>query len=76
MKAISVSDFRERARRRLPRFAFDFMDGGAGSEAGLRRNEAAFEGYFFQPRYLVDVAGRTLKTTLFGRQWSAPRHCL
>ncbi|MCB8840536.1 alpha-hydroxy acid oxidase [Aurantimonas sp. VKM B-3413] len=70
---ISVDDLRQEARRRLPRFAFDFIDGAAGSEAGLRRNRAAFEDAVLRPRALVDVDG-DLSTTaeLLGREWAMP----
>lgn len=68
----SVADFRARAQRRMPKFAFDYMDGGAGAEAGLRRNVAAFERIELKPRMLVNVETRDLSTTLFGRKWGAP----
>jgi isopentenyl diphosphate isomerase/L-lactate dehydrogenase-like FMN-dependent dehydrogenase len=68
----SVADFRARARRRMPKFAFDYMDGGAGDEAGLRRNEAAFDAVQLVPRMLINVEKRELSTNLFGRAWGAP----
>jgi isopentenyl diphosphate isomerase/L-lactate dehydrogenase-like FMN-dependent dehydrogenase len=68
----SVSDFRARAQRRLPRFAFDYLDGGAGDEAGIRRNIEAFDRIELVPRMLVNVERRDLSTTLFGRTWAAP----
>lgn len=70
--AASIADLRRRARRRVPRFAFDFVDGGAEGEDGLRRNEAAFANIQLLPRYLVDVSTRKLETTLFGRTYGAP----
>jgi len=39
--ALTIDDHRRRARRRLPRFVFDFVDGGAEDEACLRRNRQA-----------------------------------
>jgi (S)-mandelate dehydrogenase len=72
MDLLCVSDFRARAKRKLPKFAFDYLDGGAGTEAGLRRNEQAFEDIVFRPRALVNVETRDLATTLFGRRWAAP----
>jgi isopentenyl diphosphate isomerase/L-lactate dehydrogenase-like FMN-dependent dehydrogenase len=72
MKIASIADFRPRAKRRLPKFAFDYLDGGAGSEAGVRRNEQAFEAVALRPRMLVNVERRDLSTALFGRKWSAP----
>jgi L-lactate dehydrogenase (cytochrome) len=38
VQAINISDLRQRARRRLPRFVFDFIDGGAQDEATVRSN--------------------------------------
>jgi (S)-mandelate dehydrogenase len=42
-KIHSIADFRESARRALPRMVFDFIDGGAGSESTVRENRVAFE---------------------------------
>lgn len=72
MQLTCVSDLRARAERRLPKFVFDYLDGGAGSEAGLRRNEQAFNDLLLKPRALVNVETRDLSTTLFGRTWAAP----
>lgn len=68
----SVSDFRTRAQQRMPKFAFDYLDGGAGDELGIRRNIAALDEIKLKPRMLVNIEHRDLSTTLFGRKWSAP----
>ncbi len=68
----SVADFRALAQRRLPKFAFDYLDGGAGSEAGIRQNEAAFDELQLKPRMLINVEKRDLSTTLFGKKWALP----
>jgi isopentenyl diphosphate isomerase/L-lactate dehydrogenase-like FMN-dependent dehydrogenase len=68
----SVSDFRTLARRRIPRFAFDYLDGGAGDEIGVRRNIEAFDALQLMPRMLVNVEKLELSTTLFGRNWNMP----
>jgi (S)-mandelate dehydrogenase len=72
MDLACVSDLRTRAKRRLPHFVFDYLDGGAGGEAGLRRNERAFIELLLKPRALVNVEARDLSTRLFGRTWAAP----
>ncbi len=72
MNIACVSDLRPRAKRRLPKFVFDYLDGGAGSEAGVRRNERAFDELTLKPRALVNIETRELKTSLFGRDWAAP----
>ncbi|MCM2493643.1 alpha-hydroxy-acid oxidizing protein [Burkholderia glumae] len=69
---INVDDFRMLARRRLPRRVFDYLDGGAEDERGLRRNRAAFERLAFVPRRLADVGTRELSTTLLGTRLAAP----
>lgn len=71
-RAASIDDLRELARRRLPRFAFDFIDGGAESERNLRRNSNAFADIELVPRYLVDVASTDTETTLFGQDYGVP----
>ena len=67
-----IDGLREQARRRIPRFAFDFLDGGAGNETGLARNRAAFEHMGLLPRAMIDVEGRSIAATFFGRRWDAP----
>jgi (S)-mandelate dehydrogenase len=54
----SIEDFRESARRALPRMVFDFIDGGAGSESTVRENRAAFERVRLVPSGPVDVSAR------------------
>src|SRR5215216_6539161 len=56
--AINIEDLRRRARRRLPRALFDFVDGGGEDEWSVRENRAAFERLTFRPRVLVDVSQR------------------
>jgi isopentenyl diphosphate isomerase/L-lactate dehydrogenase-like FMN-dependent dehydrogenase len=68
----SIDDLRRKARRRLPRMAFDFIDGGADGEATLRANEAAFAALKLRPRTLVDVSVRDTSTTLLGGRFAVP----
>jgi isopentenyl diphosphate isomerase/L-lactate dehydrogenase-like FMN-dependent dehydrogenase len=68
----NVDGFRAAARRRLPRAVFDFVDGGAGDEATLRRNRAAFGDYAFNASVLVDVHQRSLRTTVAGVAIDSP----
>ncbi|AXS40384.1 alpha-hydroxy acid oxidase [Breoghania sp. L-A4] len=68
----TIADLRARARRRVPRLAFDFLDGGAGEEVGVRENTAGFARLKLSPRVLRDVSDRTLSVDLFGRRRSAP----
>lgn len=70
--AINLEDLRALARRKLPRIAFDFIDGGADDEHCLRRNREAFQQYRLLPRYLVDVSQRDQSTVLLGRRYASP----
>lgn len=71
-RAASIDDLRDRAKRRIPRFAFDLVDGGAESERNLRRNVEAFEEVTLTPRYLRDVSKIDMTTSLFGKAYSVP----
>jgi (S)-mandelate dehydrogenase len=71
-RAASIEDLRLCAKRRLPRFAFDFFDGGAEDENNLKSNREDLEAIELCPRYLVDVANLTTETELFGKSYSVP----
>ena len=66
MKAFSIEELRQRARRRLPRAVFDFIDGGAEDENTLRDNRAAFARLRLAPKVLVDVSKIDTGTTILG----------
>ena len=70
--ALNIADLREIARRRVPGFAFEYVEGGAEDEATLRRNREAFTALRFVPQTLVDTSGRSLEITVFGRRSAAP----
>ena len=72
MPIATISDLRLPAKRRLPSFVFDYLDGGAGNEGGLHRNIAAFDDLQLKPRMLTNIEERDLSTTLLGRKWSLP----
>jgi L-lactate dehydrogenase (cytochrome) len=67
-----VSDYRELARRRLPRFLFDYLDGGANAELTLRRNVADLQEVGLRQRVLRDVSKIELATELFGQAVAMP----
>lgn len=69
---LSIDDLRLRARRRLPRILFDWVEGGADDELGLDRARQCFESQRLVPRYGLDMSGRHLGTTLFGRVYDRP----
>src|SRR5882757_4511410 len=68
----NVFDLREAAKRRLPKAVFEFVDRSTEDEIALHNNRAAFEKIRLRHRALVDVSGRSTKTTLFGKEISAP----
>lgn len=72
MKAASIGDYRELARRRLPRFLFDYIDGGSYSETTLRRNVSDLQDIALRQRVLRDVSNIDLSTTLFGQKSALP----
>jgi len=72
MKAASAQDYRELARRRLPRFLFDYIDGGSYAEVTLRRNIADLEAIALRQRVLRDVSSIDLSTSLFGETLRLP----
>ena len=69
---VNIEDLRKLAKKRLPKIAYDFIEGGTDDETGLVTNEQAFRQARIVPRYLVDVSVRDQSTTLFGRTYSSP----
>src|SRR5467141_2102242 len=72
LSILALDDFEDPARRYLPRPMFGYVSGGAETNASLSANRAQFDEIELSPRVLVDVSGRTAKTTLFGRGYDAP----
>lgn len=72
MPIASAADFRDAAKRRLPRFLFDYIDGAAYGEVTARRNVEDLADIALRQRVLVDVSDIDLSTTLFGRRQSLP----
>jgi L-lactate dehydrogenase (cytochrome) len=71
-RAHDVADLRRMARRRTPRAAFDYVDGGATDEVSMRRARDAFDRVEFSPRVLRDVAAVDTSTTILGRRAALP----
>jgi (S)-mandelate dehydrogenase len=71
-RCYNIADLREAAKRRLPKGVFEFVDRGSEDEVGLRNNRAGFERIKLRPRSLVDMSGRTMQTTLFGKPMGMP----
>lgn len=69
----TTADLRVAARKRLPHFAFEFSDGGAGgADSNIKRNWASLDGVELIPRYGVVGFPPTCETVLLGRSYAAP----
>ncbi|HEY5210005.1 MAG TPA: alpha-hydroxy acid oxidase [Stellaceae bacterium] len=68
----SIADFRDAARRVLPRMVFDYVDGGSGTESTLRENAAALERIRLVSSAPADVSTRSLAISLFGKEYPMP----
>src|SRR5580658_6188266 len=69
---VNIEDLHQMAKRRLPKIAFDFIEGGLEDERGLETNTSAFHKHRLLPRYLVDVSKRDQGVTIFGHTYSSP----
>jgi len=69
---ITVAEFEEVARERLPTMVYNYVAGGAGDEISLRRNCAAFDSLLLKPRVLRDVSRIDTTAELFGLQLPHP----
>ncbi len=68
----TIAYLRKHARRHAPRFAFEYMDGGAGADTGIARNWAALDAVELVARYGVTTGLPPIDVELFGRHYSAP----
>ena len=68
----SPDDYRAAAQRRLPRFLFDYIDGGANAEETLRRNVSDMQAIELRQRVLKGTAEIDLSTSLFGEKLALP----
>ncbi|QFT62590.1 alpha-hydroxy acid oxidase [Roseivivax sp. THAF30] len=71
-RAASIDDLRLMAKRRIPRFAFDLVDGGAENERNLRRNAEAFDEVELTPRYMRDVGRIDTSARFLERDYALP----
>src|SRR5256885_10807012 len=71
-RALNIADLREIARRRVPGFAFEYVEGGAEDEVTLRANRDALERLRLIPQTLVDTSARHQRTAILGRPANSP----
>jgi len=67
-----IDDLRDRAKKRIPRFAFEYLEGGCNEDVNLYRNTSELREIQLKPRYLDGYEGVDMSTSLFGRTYSAP----
>lgn len=69
---VSIEEWREAAKKIVPRDAWDYLEGAAGSESTLNTNIESYSKWRLRPRYLRDVSRRSLSVTLLGRVEPTP----
>ncbi len=68
----SVEDLRRKASKRIPKFAFDYLDGGCNEDVNLHKNTKEIRDVELIPQYLTKHTASSTKTTLFGVEYDAP----
>lgn len=68
----SIDDLRKKAQKKIPRFAFEYLDGGCNEDVNLYKNTAELREVELKPYYLNNYAGADLRTELFGHVYDAP----
>lgn len=72
MRIVNFAGFRAAAQKRLPRFLFEYIDGGSYDEHTLRRNVEDFKAVILRQKVLRDVSRLNTATRLFGRDMAMP----
>ena len=68
----SIDDLRTKAQRKIPKFAFEYLDGGCNEDVNLLRNTSELREVQLKPNYLRNHGGSSTKTKLFGIEYDAP----
>ena len=68
----SIDDLRNKAQKNIPRFAFEYLDGGCNEDVNLHRNTSELRDVQLKPKYIRNFNGASLKTKLFGIEYDAP----
>jgi isopentenyl diphosphate isomerase/L-lactate dehydrogenase-like FMN-dependent dehydrogenase len=71
-RCYNIADLRAEAKRRLPKWVFEFVDRGTEDEVGIAHNVEAFRRIKLRNRVLVDMTERDLGGALFGQRVSLP----
>lgn len=68
----SMQDLRKKAKQRIPKFAFDYLEGGCNEDVNLCRNIADLQDIILTPQYLKKHHGSDMSVNLFGHKYDAP----
>ena len=68
----TIEDLRVLAKRRVPRMFYDYADAGSWTESTYRANETDFAAIKFRQRVAVNLADRSLKSTMVGQEVAMP----
>ena len=68
----SIDDLRKKAQKKIPKFAFEYLDGGCNEDVNLIRNTSELREVQLKPNYLRNHEGSSTKTKLFGVEYDAP----
>lgn len=68
----SVEDLRARAKKRIPKFAFEYLDGGCNEDVNLHKNTSEIREIELLPHYLSEHTESRMQTELFGHTYDAP----
>ena len=68
----SIDDLIKRAKKKIPKFAFEYLDGGCNEDVNLYKNTAELRQVELQPYYLNKHIASDMRTELFGHVYDAP----
>src|SRR6187551_1927696 len=68
----SINDLIKKAKKKIPRFAFEYLDGGCNEDVNLMKNTSELREVELKPYYLNNYSGADLRTELFGHIYDAP----
>ena len=68
----SIDDLRKKAQKQIPRFAFEYLDGGCNEDVNLHKNTKEIRDVELLPYYLSKHTGSSMETELFGHTYDAP----
>lgn len=68
----SIADLKIKARKKIPRFAFEYLNGGCNDDVNIKRNTDEIRNVQLRPDYIKKFNGSSLKTSIFGIEYDSP----